>query len=128
VCGFGVLEGRALEYVRENGYHRNALGNDSPNAGIAYCPYCDDETLRNPGSARGDRMSERLFTHVEIMALVHRVFDEIRNGATTPTLGAVAWRLDEELKGFRVVTQRETGNQVSEGTSGSVPSAAQKEN
>lgn len=34
VCGFGVVEGRALEYFRRNG--------------VAYCPYCDDETLRCP--------------------------------------------------------------------------------
>lgn len=32
VCGFGVVEGRALDFVRQNGHHPNAQGNDSPNA------------------------------------------------------------------------------------------------
>lgn len=42
-------------------------------------------------------MTERLFTRTEIMALVHRIFDELRNGRTMPTLGAVEARLNEEL-------------------------------
>lgn len=50
LCGFGV-SGPAVKWIADNGYHRNALGNDSPNKGTAYCPYCDDETLRSPSPA-----------------------------------------------------------------------------
>lgn len=47
ICGFGVAEGPALEFMKR-GHHPNALGNDSPNKGTAYCPHCEDETLRHP--------------------------------------------------------------------------------
>lgn len=52
VCGFGVVEGKALDFIREKGSHPDALGNDAPNKGTAYCPYCDDETLRSPAALR----------------------------------------------------------------------------
>ena len=47
-------------------------------------------------------MSEPMFTRAEIMAIVYRVFDEMRNGATLPTLGAVAARLDTVLAALSV--------------------------
>lgn len=48
ICGFGVREGAALEWIRTHGEHYNAVSEWVPNNGTAYCPTCSDETLRSP--------------------------------------------------------------------------------
>jgi len=48
VCGFGVREGAALDWIRDHGEHYNARSEKVPNGGTAYCPTCSDETLRHP--------------------------------------------------------------------------------
>lgn len=106
VCGFAMLEGRALDWLRIHGTHQNTRMEIGRNAGIAYCPYCPDETLRSPAQAP---QINPMPADMEALntRLIAKAYDKGRREALRET-PAQTWRpIETAPKGEEVLVWKE---------------------